>query len=98
VGDIEQQKRSATLRAKNQMTLPDAVRGALHVAEGDEVEFVITESGDVLLRGMTKVPADQRWFWDEQWQAGERQATAEIAAGEGETFDDVDAMFDALDR
>ncbi len=71
----------ARLRHKGQVTLPPEVRAALHVAEGDEVEFTVTESGDVVLRGMTAVPADQRWFWTEQWQEGEREAAIQKGRG-----------------
>jgi len=87
-----------TLRKKAQLTLPAEVRAALHVVEGDEVEFTVTESGEVLLRGLAVVPADQRWFWTEDWQAGEREASEQIAAGNLAVHDDVDALFDALDR
>jgi len=87
-----------TLRKKAQVTLPAEVRAALHVVEGDEVEFTVTESGEVLLRGLAVVPADQRWFWTEDWQAGEREASEQIAAGNLAVHDDVDALFDALDR
>ncbi len=33
------------------------------------------------------IPADQRWFWTPQWQAMEREADADIAAGRVVTFD-----------
>jgi AbrB family looped-hinge helix DNA binding protein len=92
----EARSRRATVRAKAQLTLPAEIREALHVREGDEVEFIITDAGEVLLRGMTSVPADQRWFWESDWQAGEREASAQIKAGDVEVFDDVDAMFAAL--
>ena len=38
-----------------------------------------------MLRGIIKGPVDpdQAWFWTPEWQAGERKADAEIAAGEG---------------
>jgi len=85
------------VRKKAQITLPAEVRAALHVAEGDEVEFTVTPMGEVLLRGLTVVPADQRWFWTEEWQAGERESSAQIAAGNVTVHDDVDAMFDELD-
>jgi hypothetical protein len=29
---------------------------------------------------------DQAWFWTPEWQAGEREADAEIAAGRGQVF------------
>ncbi|MGH3515760.1 MAG: AbrB/MazE/SpoVT family DNA-binding domain-containing protein [Pseudonocardiaceae bacterium] len=86
----------ATVRAKAQLTLPTEIREALHVSEGDEVEFTITDAGEVLLRGMTSVPADQRWFWEPEWQAGEREASEQIKAGDVEIFDDADAMFASL--
>lgn len=88
----------ARLRHKGQVTLPLEVRDALHVGEGDEVEFTVTDAGDVVLRGMTSVPADQRWFWTGQWQEGEREASAQIAAGEAEVYADAEAMFADLDR
>jgi antitoxin PrlF len=85
----------ARLRHKGQVTLPPEVREALHVAEGDEVEFiVIAESGEVLLRGMRMIPADQAWFWAPEWQAGEREASRQIAAGElSGPFTDAKEMF-----
>lgn len=94
----EAQRRRAMVRAKAQLTLPPEIRDALHVSEGDEVEFTITEAGDVLLRGMTSVPADQRWFWEPEWQAGEREASEQIKAGDIEVFDDAEAMFASLDK
>lgn len=55
----------ATVRKKSQLTLPPEIREALHVAEGDEVEFIVTKTGEVWLRGLAVIPADQRWFWTE---------------------------------
>jgi antitoxin PrlF len=92
----EERPTRAMLRSKGQLTLPSEIRAALHVGEGDEIEFTVTDAGEVLLRGMTSVPTDQRWFWDPDWQAGEREASAQIKAGDVEAFDDVDAMFAAL--
>lgn len=86
----------ATLRKNSQLTVPAEVRQALDVAEGDEVEFTISENGDVVLRGMTVIPTDQRWFWTPEWQAGEREASEQAARGEGVAHADADAMFDHL--
>jgi antitoxin PrlF len=88
----------AQLRKNSQLTLPAEVRKALHIEEGDEVEFSVSDTGEVMLRGMAMVPADQRWFWTEEWQAGEREASEQIARGEITTFDDVDAFFAHLKR
>lgn len=86
------------MRRKNQVTLPREVAEALHIAEGDEVEFAIEEDGRVVLRGLTTVPADQAWFWSADWQDGEREASGQIAAGQTQEFEDAEAMFDALDE
>ena len=70
----------AVIRAEGQITLPRDIRDALHVDEGDDVSFVVTERG-VLMRGLKGIPAEQAWFWSAQWQEGERDATADLEAG-----------------
>ncbi|MDQ3053313.1 MAG: AbrB/MazE/SpoVT family DNA-binding domain-containing protein [Actinomycetota bacterium] len=87
----------AQLRRKHQLTLPPQVRDALHLVEGDEVEFTVHADGQVTLRGMTSIPTDQRWFWTEEWQAGEREASEQIAAGDLEVYDDMAALFADID-
>lgn len=86
----------AKLRDRGQITLPPEVRTALLVEEGDEVEFEVTAEG-VLMRGLTLVPTDQAWFWTKSWQAGERKASEDLAAGRIETFGSADEFLDALD-
>lgn len=85
----------AKLRDRGQVTLPREVRVALGVEEGDEVVFTMTDQG-VYVRGMKLVPADQAWFWTPEWQAGEREASEQIARGDYETYDDMDDFFAAL--
>jgi AbrB family looped-hinge helix DNA binding protein len=41
---------TATLTSKAQLTLPKPIRERLRVRPGDTVDFVVTESGDILLR------------------------------------------------
>jgi AbrB family looped-hinge helix DNA binding protein len=86
-----------TIRSKGQITIPRPIRQALGVEEGDQVEFDVTPDGTVTLRGMKLVPADQAWFWTPEWQAGEREADADIAAGRTEYFDSDEAFLAALD-
>lgn len=87
----------AQLRKKNQLTLPTEVREALQLSEGDEVEFTVAADGEVTLRGWTTIPTDQRWFWTEDWQVGEREASAQIAAGEGDFYESDEDFLAALD-
>jgi antitoxin PrlF len=60
----------ARLRPKAQLTLPDQIRQALHVSEGDEVEFAVHEDGVVTVRGYVSVPSDQAWYFKSGQQAG----------------------------
>jgi hypothetical protein len=46
---------------------------------------------------MTSIPTDQRWFWTEEWQAGEREASEQIAAGDLPVYDDMAALFADID-
>jgi antitoxin PrlF len=85
----------AVVRGRGQITLPREVREALHVEEGDDVAFVV-EDGQVTMRGLKLIPAEQSWFWTDPWQAGEREARDQIAAGKGTVFDDGDAFLDSL--
>ncbi len=85
----------ARLRAKGQVTLPPTIREALHIDTGDDVSFEVSD-GQVILRGLRAMPADQAWYWTPEWQAGEQEADQEIASGEGTIHKNVDAMFDAL--
>jgi antitoxin PrlF len=50
----------------------------------------------VPLRGGIGGSANQHWFWEPEWQAGERDADEQIKAGDVEVFGDVNAMFAAL--
>lgn len=69
------------VRSRRQITVPDEVLEQLGVQEGDEIEFTTQEDGTVALRGWTSIPTDQKWFWTPEWQEGEREADADIAAG-----------------
>jgi antitoxin PrlF len=88
----------ARVRQKGQVTLPREVREALHIGDGDQIRFNIGEDGQVTLEGLAVIPADQRWFWTPEWQAGEREASEQIAAGKGQVFHDLDEMFEALEK
>jgi len=75
----------AVIRSKGQITLPRDIRDALHVDEGDDISFVITDEG-VLMHGLKMVSAQQAWFWSAKWQDGEREASADVKAGRTTTY------------
>jgi AbrB family looped-hinge helix DNA binding protein len=78
---------AAQLRARGQLTVPGAIREALHAREGDYLEFTVDEFGVVTVRATRRIAADQAWFWTPEWQAGEREADADYAAGQTLVFD-----------
>ena len=88
----------AKLRAKAQLTLPEEIRRALHIGEGDDVEFSLHDDGTVTIRGFVSIPTDQAWFFTPEWLAGEQEADREIDAGSGTAYKSSDDMFAHLDR
>ncbi len=86
---------TTTVRAKGQVTIPAQIRQAARLEEGDPVEVEIVEDG-ILLRPMKVIDASQAWFWTPEWQTGERQADAEIAAGLGDRYESDEEFLAAL--
>jgi AbrB family looped-hinge helix DNA binding protein len=85
------------VRPKAQLTLPEEIRRALHIGEGDEVEFAVHDDGTVTIRGFVSIPTDQAWFFTPAWLAGEREADEQIAAGRGTVHESAEDMFARLD-
>ena len=85
------------VRPKAQLTLPEEIRRALHIGEGDEVEFAVQEDGTVTIRGYVSIPTDQAWFFTPEWLAGEREADEDIAARQGTVHESAEDMFAHLD-
>ena len=60
----------AKLRPKSQLTLPEEIRHALRVKEGDELEFAVQEDGTITVRGYVSVPSDQVWRYAPRQDSG----------------------------
>ncbi|MGE4556532.1 MAG: AbrB/MazE/SpoVT family DNA-binding domain-containing protein [Desulfovibrionaceae bacterium] len=87
-----------TIRRKHQLTIPGDIRKKLHLAEGDQVE-VREEGGNIIMTPVRAVPRDQAWYWTPEWQAKEREADEDIAAGRTYgSFSSVEEMRAHLDR
>ena len=74
------------VRKKAQVTLPQSVRKALNIEEGDFLEVQV-ENGQIVLRVKKLVDKEQAWFWTRRWQEGEREAEDDLRAGRIHTFD-----------
>ncbi len=69
------------LRTKGQLTVPDDIRKAARLEEGDLLEAEVKDEGDlleaevkdegVLLQPQMLIDATQEWFWAPEWQRGE---------------------------
>jgi AbrB family looped-hinge helix DNA binding protein len=84
-----------TLRAKGQLTLPDEIRKAARLEEGDLLDAELTSEG-ILLRPQKLIDATQAWFWSAEWQQGERAADGDRAAGRVEVFGSDEEFVAAL--
>jgi len=68
------------VRKKAQVTLPQSVRQALNIEEGDFLDVRVND-GEIVLRVKKLVDKEQAWFWTKRWQEGEREAEEDIRAG-----------------
>jgi AbrB family looped-hinge helix DNA binding protein len=84
------------VRAKGQVTIPREIRERAHIEEGDPVEFEMVPEG-ILLRPQKVIDSAQTWFWSSAWQAGEREASADIAEGRVKVFESEDDFLESLD-
>ena len=48
----------STLTTKGQVTIPKDIRETLHLYKGDKVEFIISDTNEVILRPVTKKVSD----------------------------------------
>ena len=83
------------IRRKGIVTIPEAIREELDLHEGDHLVATV-EGGRLVLIPASVTPDDQAWFWTPEWQAGEREADADLAAGRFETFDSGEKFLEAL--
>lgn len=83
------------VRPKGQVTLPDGIRKAARLSEGDYLE-VSVEEGAIVMRPKKLIDAHQAWFWTEEWQRGEREASEDISAGRTRRSRSADEFIDSL--
>lgn len=87
-----------TVQGRGTLALPADVRRRHHLDQpGAQVEIVEREDGVIELHPHVPVPADQAWFWTERWQAREREADAEVVAGEIATHESAEDLLTHLD-
>ena len=85
------------IQSRGVVALPKELRQRLHMDEpGAQLELTEREDGVIEMRTQMAVPVSQSWFWTKEWQQREREAEDDIAAGRVQSFDDAQALLDAL--
>jgi bifunctional DNA-binding transcriptional regulator/antitoxin component of YhaV-PrlF toxin-antitoxin module len=87
-----------TVQSRGTVALPVDLRRRLHINQKDsQIKLIEYDDGRVELVPVVAVPADQAWFWADRWQAMEREADADIAAGRTATVEGSDELIAHLD-
>jgi bifunctional DNA-binding transcriptional regulator/antitoxin component of YhaV-PrlF toxin-antitoxin module len=73
---------TVTLSAGENLILPEKIRQAAGLSEGDTVYVEVEDRGEAGLQvRLRNIDPDQAWFWTPEWQAKEREADEDYAAG-----------------
>lgn len=87
-----------SVQSRGTVALPADLRRRLHLDRADsQIKLIEHEDGRLELVPVVAVPADQAWFWTERWQAMEREADADIAAGRVTVVEGMDELIAHLD-
>ncbi|MFZ5851911.1 MAG: AbrB/MazE/SpoVT family DNA-binding domain-containing protein [Actinomycetota bacterium] len=80
------------------IALPAELRQRLHLDEpGAQLEITERPDGVLELRPALPVPADQAWFWTEQWQRREREVDEHVTAGRVDVYEGAEDFLAHLD-
>lgn len=87
-----------SVQSRGTVALPAELRHRLHL-DGPEAQIRLIDRGDGTLQlvPVVAVPAEQAWFWTDRWQAMEREADADVAAGRVTVVDGLDGLIADLD-
>jgi AbrB family looped-hinge helix DNA binding protein len=88
-----------SVQSRGTIALPADLRRRLHLDQPDsQVKLIERDDGHIELVPVVTVPADQAWFWTDRWQAMEREADADIAAGRTTVVDGLDGLLGQLSQ
>lgn len=83
------------ISTKHQVTIPRRVVEELGLEVGEYLDAFVDKGRIVFVRRQL-VDRDQAYFWTPEWQAGEREASEEIAQGLTKTYESVDDLVSDL--
>ena len=82
---------------EGQIPLPDHVRQALRLEEGDEIELQVTDEG-ILLRPIHEPELDLSWFETPEGKARLQEAIDAVRSGRPWIFDSGEEFVATLER
>ncbi len=86
-----------SVQSRGLIALPKTVRAKYRLDDpGAQVELTEREDGVIELRPALAIPATEKWFWEKNWQAGEREVDAHVANGKTSVTDGVDEFRQSL--
>ncbi len=90
--------KTATISAKGQIAIPKEVREVLHIKEGDQFAFEITEEGKIIMEPRVNIPRSQAWFWTKEVQEKIVKAEKNFKRGDYKTYDPGKLIKELEDR
>ncbi len=81
---------------KGRLTIPGEVRHEVGIERGDAVDVRVIQ-GRIVVTPLKSVDPAESWFWDQDWQAGEVEASDDIYANRVEVFESEAAFLAALE-
>ena len=87
--------RKPSISKRRQVTIPQAAMDAAGLHEGEPLNVRVTDEGILLARSDERDP-EQWWFWTPEWQAKEREADEDLAAGRVTPFESDEEFRAAL--
>ncbi|MGN7157756.1 AbrB/MazE/SpoVT family DNA-binding domain-containing protein [Dietzia cercidiphylli] len=91
--------RYLSIQSRGTIALPADIRRRLHLDQpGAQLEMTARSDGVIELRAALPVPAEQRWFWTEQWQEREREVDDHVTAGRVTVHESTEDFLGHLDN
>lgn len=82
---------------EGQVPIPDDIRRAVHLEDGDEVQFEVTDEG-ILLRPIRDPKLDLSWFETPEGAARLKEAVHAVASGQPWIFESGEEFVATLEQ
>ena len=84
------------MKRRGSITIGKEIRKILNLSDEGDLFEVRVKDGCIVLEPKKLISTDQEWYWSEEWQAGEREAREDIAAGRVIRANSVEELIEKL--